>query len=96
MELVLWSPTATISLGIVNARFVNEKGQVAGTVLTLDDPAGPNTNPFLWDRGVRTDMGPIPTGGMTVASSTSTTRARFSASGSDPRASRSASSGRAA
>ena len=63
VESVLWSPTATISLGIVNARFVNEKGQVAGTVLTLDDPAGPNTNPFLWDSGVRTDMGPIPNWG---------------------------------
>jgi probable HAF family extracellular repeat protein len=60
VESVLWSRTATISLGIVNARFVNEKGQVAGTVLNLDDPTWPNTNPFLWERGVRTDMGPIP------------------------------------
>lgn len=60
LESVLWSPKISISLGAVNARLVNEKGQVAGTVLNLDDPAEPSTNPFLWDDGVRTDMGPIP------------------------------------
>ena len=61
VESVLWTPTTTISLGIVDAGFVNEKGQVAGTVLTIDPVTGESsTNPFLWERGVRTDMAPIP------------------------------------
>ena len=61
VESVLWTPTTTISLGVVEARFVNEKGQVAGTVLTVDPVTGePSTNPFLWEKGVRTDMAPIP------------------------------------
>lgn len=61
VESVLWTPTTMISLGVVDARFVNEKGQVAGTVLTIDPVTGePSTNPFLWEQGVRTDMAPIP------------------------------------
>lgn len=61
VESVLWSRTGEISLGIVDARLVNEKGQVAGTVLMTDPATGEsNTNPFLWERGVRTDLGPIP------------------------------------
>lgn len=59
-ESVLVSKGEVISLGAVDARFVNDRGQVAGTVLNVDDPADPTVNPFVWDRGVRTDMGPIP------------------------------------
>ena len=59
-ESVLVSEGEIISLGAVDARFVNDRGQVAGTVLNLDDPANPSVNPFVWDRGMRTDMGPIP------------------------------------
>ena len=57
---MLVSEGEIISLGAVDARFVNDRGQVAGTVLNLDDPANPSVNPFVWDRGMRTDMGPIP------------------------------------
>lgn len=62
-ESLVWSRKGETSLGTVNARFINERGQVAGTVFTDDGPVGAHTNPFLWSKGQRVDMGPIPNWG---------------------------------
>ncbi|MFC4616786.1 hypothetical protein ACFO3K_18815 [Cellulomonas algicola] len=48
----------TVPLGEVGAEQVNAKGQVAGTVLTFDGDF--SRNPFVWTRGTRVDLGPVP------------------------------------
>lgn len=62
-ESLLWSRHRTWSLGIVDAREVNEGGQVAGTVFIENPPDGsvdPYRTVFRWQRGVRADLGVIP------------------------------------
>lgn len=54
----LRSRRGTEPLGEVAAQQVNAKGQVSGSVLTFDGDF--SSNPFVWTRGTRVDLGPVP------------------------------------
>lgn len=54
----LRTPRGTVPLGEVAAEQVNARGQVSGSVLTFDGDF--SSNPFVWTRGTRVDLGPVP------------------------------------